>query len=531
MAIKYGRGKFNAHRNYIDYMSEIVAHRNYQGMPNAVDEKNGRINWQVSSGKTTSFYKYYLARSAWWAKKADELGLKGSGNSDNRFSITARIIHPTGMRPCRLCGNLLHVGYMYLNYILAKRWNNLVLKQNIFNKNQNIINASLVLIKLIGENAFVKEIETIFPEKMDLMPTDLNPVNIKGFFVKTSHIKTVYLSPGFMANPPDRLDGFHDYGICCRKKSDPGRSDENMRTYNHDRRAFKWWAEGDWIVADELYNLAGKGICTRCGREVEKVSPDHIGPLACGFKHIPIFSALCNQCNSAKNRRFNLKDIRNLIDYEKKTNSSVASWQVRTLWNLTKNKIKNDTEAKVLGNLMRSLQDYYLRVLHRLYEKGMALPLSYLLTPENALFTVTFEGLDPSTFKYISYKKNSVYTKGRNSLASRIVRIAFQELANYSSKGTSDRKLAKIFNEDWTTDLNKIIEQTSVFSTDKKVQDWDNVLRLKHKVSIDQKEKMIAHLLENSYQEDRSRYENLLNLLNIHFDKVCTKVALLITNH
>ncbi|MCL5797394.1 MAG: Alw26I/Eco31I/Esp3I family type II restriction endonuclease [Patescibacteria group bacterium] len=530
MTIKYGRGKFNAHKNYIEYMSEIVAHDNYKGMPNAIDEKTGRINWQVSSGKTTSFYKHYLARTDWWTKKANELGLKGSGNSDNRFSIAARLLHPTGMRPCRLCGNLLHIGYMYLNYVLAKKWNKLSSQKGVFQKNQNIVEASLILVDLIGKDSFSKEIAELFPEKKDFLPREFNEVTLKDFFIKTSYRKSNYLSPGFMANPPDRLDGFHDYGICCRKKSDPGRSDENMRTYNHDRRAFKWWAEGDWIVADELYNNAGKGKCARCGREIEKVSPDHIGPLACGFKHIPIFAALCNSCNSAKNRRFNLQDIKELLKYEEETGSSVSSWQVKALWDFAKDTIKNDDEAKILGNLMRSLQDYYLRVLHRLYEKGMALPLSYLLSPDNALFSVTFVDLDPATLKYSSFSKIPLNTKGRNSLASRVIRIAFEELESYSSKEVSDRKLAKIYEEDWSNDISSIIETSSVYSKEDRVKEWDEVIRVDKKTSVEDKEEKIAQLFDDTYQESRSHYANLINILMLHFDKVGKKIAELLRN-
>lgn len=527
MAIKYGRGKFNAHKNYIEYMSKIVGHPNYEGMPNAVDAATGRINWQVSSGKTTSFYKYYLARSDWWAKKADNLGLKGTGNSDNRFSITSRLIHPTGMRPCRLCGNLLHIGYMYLNYVLAKKWNKLTSQTDLFYKNQNIVEASSVFIQKMGEDAFVKEIRELFPEKIDAFPNELNEDTLKDLFIKTSHLKSNFLSPGFMANPPDRLDGFHDYGICCRKKSDPGRSDENMRTYNHDRRAFKWWAEGDWIVADELYNNAGKGTCARCGKEIEKVSPDHIGPLACGFKHIPIFTALCN---SAKNRRFDLADIKELLKYEQSSESSVASWQVRALWDALKNTIKSDTEAKRLGNLMRSLQDYYLRVLHRLYVKGMSLPLSYLLSPENAYYSVSFVDLDPATLKYTSFAKAALNTKGRSGLASRVIRIAFEELESYSSKEVSDRKLAKIYEEDWSNDLDSVLETSSIYAEDDKVKIWNEVIYQDKVSSTEEKEAKISQLLDDSYQTGRSHYANLINILMLHFDQVGNKVAELINN-
>lgn len=84
-APKYGRGTFEAHPNYITYMQKVVANPAYAGMPNAVSE-GGRVNWQVSSGRSTSFFKYYRARLSWWEAKADSLGLPHRGqrpaNSD-----------------------------------------------------------------------------------------------------------------------------------------------------------------------------------------------------------------------------------------------------------------------------------------------------------------------------------------------------------------------------------------------------------------------------------------------------------------
>lgn len=37
-------------------------------------------------------------------------------------------------------------------------------------------------------------------------------------------------SPGVMSNSPDRFDGFHSYGLCCRTTKDTGRHPENMDT-------------------------------------------------------------------------------------------------------------------------------------------------------------------------------------------------------------------------------------------------------------------------------------------------------------
>ncbi len=44
------------------------------------------------------------------------------------------------------------------------------------------------------------------------------------------------LSPGAMSNAPERLDGFHSFNLCCRSKTDPGRSKENLQSYTTDRR-------------------------------------------------------------------------------------------------------------------------------------------------------------------------------------------------------------------------------------------------------------------------------------------------------
>lgn len=158
-----------------------------------------------------------------------------------------------------------------------------------------------------------------FPEKKDDIAL-FDDEDYEAFFAKTGHVRSTKLSPGYMGDCPHRLDGIHDYCLRCRKKNDPGRSDENMRTYNHDRRAFMWWAEGDWKIADALYNSAGPGTCVNCGKTVKKISPDHVGPLACGFQQNSFFEPLCGRCNSAKNRRFtsNKMSIVFLITFSKK---------------------------------------------------------------------------------------------------------------------------------------------------------------------------------------------------------------------
>lgn len=165
MGKKYGRGKFDAHPNYIAYMESIVEHPNFADMPNAVSD--GKINWQVSSGKTTSFYKYYLARWGWWVTKADSLDLPGEGNENERFTIAARISNPTGYRACRLCGEDWNVGYFYLNDRLYKQLLKICPMGDFF-KWQPIDSAIHELKKYLSNQDLHELFNTLFPTRKEI---------------------------------------------------------------------------------------------------------------------------------------------------------------------------------------------------------------------------------------------------------------------------------------------------------------------------------------------------------------------------
>ncbi len=437
---KYGRGKFEAHPNYIEYMESVVKSDSFKDMPNAIS--NGRINWQVSSGKSTSFYEYYKARWKWWADKADSLGLPGKGNENERFTITARIINPTGYRACRLCGEDWNVGYFYLNARFYKSILKLCPKGDFFKWQP--IDATIVELK---KYLSVEEIEKYFIEKFPERQEYFNEYGVtKEAFEKSNHINAkAWLTPGYMGNPPDRLDGFHDYHFECRKSSDPGRFDENMKSYNHDRRTFEFWSEGDWMVADTLYNSAGEGYCLDCpeGSEKIQISPDHIGPLSCGFKQLALFKPLCSTHNSAKNRRFTMFDTKLLQDWEKTNNESVASFQVKQHWNKNKGRVKNDKHTKQLSNSMRSLQDCYFRILFRLWEMGNIRFLCTLINPQFAYHDVHFLNLDNSNFTFSGIEIRKRITPNRKSLFTRSIRIALESLKEYNSKSVESRKLLR----------------------------------------------------------------------------------------
>lgn len=492
----YGRGKYEAHQNYINYMGDIVRHPNFKGMPNAVSA-NGKINWQVSSGKSTSFYKFYLARFKWWVKKADERKVTGKGNSDDRFSITARLISPTGYRPCRLCGKYQNVGYFYLNYIFAKYLNR-ESNSSLFSKKMPIDEALKILRGIENEKQIEERLLKIFPERK---PFFKKYGFSKKAFEKSNYIRSVYLSPGFMCNPPDRLDGFHDYCHLCRADKDPGRSPENLKSYLHDRRVFELWSDGDWLVADALYNSAGPGSCYQCGKKLKKISPDHVGPLACGFKQLPLFLPTCGSCNSSKNRRMFLSDIRILIDYEKSSGESVASWQVQPLWDKYKHVVKNDRDAKELSDYMRAMQDFYLRTLFSLFQNGYSEYLITILHPEYALFKVKLKGLNVSNLTFASFEKTPIDTRLRRSLSNRIIRIAFDELLFYQDKPIVDRKVRKFYIDNFSNKIDEIIAEAKKISLSQNMKNWDKAMKVK--IPNAKREKEISKLRLNKIDLDK----------------------------
>ena len=94
------------HKDFLSYMKFIVSHPNYDGMP-FLYKNNDEIRWVVTRGS-----KAGLARLDWWDKKRREFGLP-KGNS--WISKTARKNHPTGKKPCQICGKVYKLDYVYPN--------------------------------------------------------------------------------------------------------------------------------------------------------------------------------------------------------------------------------------------------------------------------------------------------------------------------------------------------------------------------------------------------------------------------------
>jgi hypothetical protein len=94
------------HPAFKKYMKFIVNHPNYKGMPFLFKE-NGDIRW-ITSGKS----EIGKARYDWWDKKRKELKMpKGTA----WISKVARANHPTGEKPCQICGKVMKLDYVYPN--------------------------------------------------------------------------------------------------------------------------------------------------------------------------------------------------------------------------------------------------------------------------------------------------------------------------------------------------------------------------------------------------------------------------------
>jgi Alw26I/Eco31I/Esp3I family type II restriction endonuclease len=406
---------------------------------NLVMTRNGFPRWQVSISATPARHATW---KSWWNSQMSSIGI--TPPYDGKYGDAARALHPTGDKPCYICGNSFRVGHWYTNSITARLFLGENLEPPAFGT--PIDECLEDMVSEVGNIRAVELLSDWFPERANAFAQ--HGATAEAFEATLNIVPTKKrLSPGFMTNSPDRLDGFHDYAGPCldRVRYDKGRSPSNMRTYAHDRRAFKWWAEGEWAAADTLYGLAGMGACQNVGCSTEGeilISPDHIGPLSCGFRHIPHFGPMCMACNSAKNKRMRLIDIQQLIQLENE-GTTVAGWQIHNHWNQHKNLVTSNEMASTLSRSLRSLQDMYLRVLHRIWTAGHTRFLVGLIRSEYALIEYEFTDLNSGALAYTSINRTQTNRKNRWSRMGRDVCIAFEELQQYVSKSAANRNLMR----------------------------------------------------------------------------------------
>jgi hypothetical protein len=116
---KYGGRGQEWHTDFIKYMEFIANHEVYKGMPDAIVD-NGNIQWEAPSNRASGKYKdTHHKRREWWRQKAKSIGI--DVNSSKWISKTARLIHPTKHKPCKRCGQVMELRYVYPSNSLIKR--------------------------------------------------------------------------------------------------------------------------------------------------------------------------------------------------------------------------------------------------------------------------------------------------------------------------------------------------------------------------------------------------------------------------
>lgn len=439
------KGKKVSNPAFSKYKEFIASHPAYSGMPD-LRYPDGRIQWETPSNRKSGEFKdSHDKRLQWWKNKAAEIGI--STTEDKWISKVAKRIHPTGIRPCPVCGKELEIRYAYLSKRFIKRVHLL----DFYNNDIEMTEITHILdfvTEFITEykNHAIHTLPILLSckEAPDIPKLSTLSEWLEWIDQKYIPLEPSMLGPGSMSNAPDRLDGFH-YNSCCRKKTDKGRSDANLASYSKDRRAFENWSDGNWITANMLmgYIKSNPALrqepCANFGDAHEHPLPcdaDHIGPISLGFCHRPEFQLLCSPCNSAKNNRLYFSDVQHLIAVES-TGETVTTWYATSVWNLCKNKVTNAETALRLSKIMRDNRNIALMLLSKFMTSGECLFLlsllnlqyadyQYQIIPDsqeiyNHIVTVDFT-YETSSLRYVTIQKR------------RKIRIAFESLSDYATK-------------------------------------------------------------------------------------------------
>lgn len=513
------------HDIFQNYMEQILAHLAYAGMPDARYD-DGRIQWEAPSNRAAGKFKdSHHRRRQWWAEKAKELGIAVEGQWISRV---AKTIHPTKKKPCKKCGKVMDIRYVYPRKPVINRLQALPFVNPEFEIKSNEDLFSLVgrLHDIYGSDILV-ELPALLKLKGDCPSSKAGLSEWLAWLeVEYVSLEPATLSPGAMSNAPDRLDGFHSFNRCCRSTADTGRSVTNLRSYTTDRRVFEYWATGDWIAADRLM-----GILRRDFREEPCLNghagpcqADHIGPISLGFNHRPHFQLLCGSCNGSKNNRMSTSDVTWLLKREA-LGEEVISWHSKKVWDSCKKKVTTQEEALRLSKVLRDNRHSYMSALAEISAQGRFAFLASLLELEHADFDVEF--VDLRIVNHITDWKKILHTRRRTKYAAeqkaRRSRIAFTELRTYFDKPTRNSFVVKTSESDeflrlTILELEKFSHQSNVL---------DNAIRDTLNSDIEQTDRRFRQLYSEIDSIVFSHFTSARNLLQCHMDAVGAELALM----
>jgi Alw26I/Eco31I/Esp3I family type II restriction endonuclease len=418
------------HQNFKKYTEFITSHPNYRGLF-FERSSDGNVKWVVTGRSDNG-----LLRRKWWNTQCKEHGIKIEPGCYAKIAVA---IHPTKKHVCQICGKAMEIEYVYPNKRLIN-----IIKRNfgvdftpydktIFSivneliKNNNDLQIVLKILHIVILDIANKK------ELNDYIYNELTLKNIKSF-----------LSPGVMSNSPDRFDGFHSDGNCCRGVSDKGRHKDNLSRYGQDRRVYENWADGNWKMADRLMSEFSN----------HNLSADHIGPISLGFCHRPKFQPMTREQNSTKNNRMSLNDVKILMKDEA-DGDKVVSWHSKFIWDNLKGRVRTDKDAIRLSSLMRTNLHHILTIFSIIKENGFNSFLARLLHPEYSFYDYKFIGFNPKDGTYKEVKMIERKGKNQQNNVKRYFRIAFDELDQY--RGIENRKTKELNNLKLNNEINILL--------------------------------------------------------------------------
>lgn len=229
--------------------------------------------------------------------------------------------------------------------------------------------------------------------------------------------------------------------------------------------------------AETLIAMIKTELTDKERRKTADMTAYHIGPLSLGFCHSKHFKPMCRKCNSAKNNRFTKADVGTLIALERK-GEQVVSWHSKYIWDIVKDRISNDAEAKKASSIMAKCHQNILNIFAIIHKTcGKEFLMGYL-HPEYSMVDYRFKNFDLNHLETTVVVATPLDNKNKRKNQERYVRIAFESLDEFLKKKNrethflvkeSSAALMPIYlaikNNDFATadiELKKLIEEVSL---------------------------------------------------------------------
>ena len=357
---------------FIEYQEQIIEDKNYRGLPIDRNE-DGSLRWVAPKSTVTG-----KGRLDWADRKIKEYHIE----SDKPYADLMYAIHPTKEKACQTCGRVMSLKYIYLNANLIKTFQKKF--DMTFDYCTSIYEAYDETVKQVPENEL--KLFLIKEFHLDLnIEADRSTILDECERACRIHGTSKLLGPGAMSNFPDRFDGFHSYNRCCRKKEDKGRSDENLRSYTKDRRAYEYWSDGNIHSANGYMG----------SKYFEGYSADHIGPISLGFVHDSVnLSRMSTSDNSSKRDRLSYDSIQRLIQIENE-GYTIISWYSSEIWDFIKTHLRNNTTLieHYRLSLKQNISNYMfvLKQIKDIGKEGESFLITQLLNPKKQYYDYNYE--------------------------------------------------------------------------------------------------------------------------------------------